>query len=1490
MRHLEFVDRQQAALVKAVLTAVADGAGDVLLYPVCADANDLAKVLRAELSADVKVRVSSSQPPKRGRPNGRSLGAGVVVLLPDREETLPSLLLGFLDWEGGWLIAPQTARSSKNVPLFVVSVPKAGTHMLFELARQLGYRDGVELTSFARPAHWYCLEYSNSHTTAEDFFVDSVRRAPFGNRAHPFPNTPTLFLYRNPLDILVSEANYYHKDGNTVFSGYFPQESFDARVDRLINDSWMLGSIRERVGRFLPWTDFPNVIPVSYEELVGTRGGGDDAARARLIWSLQLKLQAPGVPERIAEGLFDRDSPTFHKGMIGGYRSSLSVAAMDRIAAFDQDFIEQFGYTGSDRNSFPFPPLRADEFRRRPLAFSAVDHDLTPITLDACLGCNLVRYMQRYYAIPQHLGVIDLRTLSETERAGFESADTVGELRNRLLLGSRDYDQVLLRAAQHKTPQVLQESYLGYNLISFAGRIWAAERKAGPVDFSDPEALASWLADGRLISAGSIDGAKMAVDRLLDRIKAATGLSGLAASFESRVDEVAADLKARQDDVAARLEVELQQGVTRNAEATNLLGARLQNDQQALAGRLSRIAPESVGPPRILEEDYRGFNLIAAVGGVWGVKCSAGPIDFFDDLARQAWLADGRLIRADTLDGVRISVDQAALAGRIDEVASRTEELSRDLTERIDEAASRADGLGQGLVGRIDDVANAAAGLRQGLIKLRDEVAEEFRFSKRRSWYDPSGPSEGTGKELPTPARANEDAVQMADASMDFVEHAPVAYVAAIQLRQAALARSGATVKEVLIVGSDQSLLDEIAFRLKDSIAASIVTSGEFTFASCAEHRLIALAENDSEILSSLLQHFSDHPRTLIAPVTSRHVSQQGAYIVTIPKSGSHLLYELLDVMGVHHDTNGYLQDLEPPLGGTWKSAKFPHTHLWAPQFLSTLSAEFEGGGAHPFFSRPVVFLYRNPCDILISESYYYADPSKTPLAAYFGTMSREQRLCSLIDWDPLIGSLGHRMGGYLPWFQFGNVIPVSYEELVGETGGGSNTEQLQLIWSLQLKLQVPGSAADIAAKLRNRGTNTATYRRGTLGGHKSELTEFHWKLLAKEQAEYMPQMGYLASRDSSDPFPARRAFFRRRPVDLACQTGQQEVGRRAADAAANIVQEDYCGYNLIASLGGFWAIALDVGEVDFGNRARLEDLKASGLAMVSDTVDGLRVAVLSRHVAKTHAALEKRLSLVVPNPDVEPQLLEEDYFGYNLLVGAGKLWALEVAAGEVDFADAGAIEALLGDRRMLVADSLDRLRVAILSLELARKEARLDLQLRDSNAALAAAIRREGESLAQELRQSDAVLAGRLAAIAPERGSDCEILEGDYRGFNLVAYEGGVWALEMAAGEIDLAATETIDAWRADGRLFFSATLDGARAQVDRLHDRRAHERTLAGMDVAVGQRLAELESRLGAQMDAADHRANAVQREFGERLAELERPWWWRLLTRIRKHPARR
>ena len=64
----------------------------------------------------------------------------------------------------------------------------------------------------------------------------------------------------------------------------------------LIDDPWLFGSFRDRMAGFVPWLEFSNVIPVSFEELVGARGGGDDATQRRLIWSLQLKLHVPGSP------------------------------------------------------------------------------------------------------------------------------------------------------------------------------------------------------------------------------------------------------------------------------------------------------------------------------------------------------------------------------------------------------------------------------------------------------------------------------------------------------------------------------------------------------------------------------------------------------------------------------------------------------------------------------------------------------------------------------------------------------------------------------------------------------------------------------------------------------------------------------------------------------------------------------------------------------------------------------------------------------------------------------------------------------------------------------------------------------------------------------------------------------------------------------------------------------------------------------------------
>jgi hypothetical protein len=322
---------------------------------------------------------------------------------------LASSLMDYLDLESGALVAPVTDYYFKNKPLFVISIPKSGTHLLLELVRAFGYESGVVCPEEPSPGLWYCVEYSNTHTSARDFFIDTVRRSPFGNRLHPFLTSPAVFIYRNPLDVVVSEANYYHKDGKTTFSGYLSHLSFEERLLRLIDDPWLLGTIMDRMGHFVAWLDFPNVIPMSFEELVGASGGGDREIQKKLIWSLQLKLQIPGDPEEFGRQIYNERSPTFGEGQIGNYPQYFTPQAMEKFAALPQAVMRSFGYFLDKPSPESFLPQRIEEFRRRPLRYSEASFEEHPIAVEYnYFGCNIVRHRGLYRVVPQCLGNLDL--------------------------------------------------------------------------------------------------------------------------------------------------------------------------------------------------------------------------------------------------------------------------------------------------------------------------------------------------------------------------------------------------------------------------------------------------------------------------------------------------------------------------------------------------------------------------------------------------------------------------------------------------------------------------------------------------------------------------------------------------------------------------------------------------------------------------------------------------------------------------------------------------------------------------------------------------------------------------------------------------------------------------------------------------------------------------------------------------------------------------
>jgi hypothetical protein len=413
------------------------------LWPDNELARDAARHAR-ELGCDARLEA-----PESGSPAPGAAAAPCLLLAETDPAGLSRQLLRLIDFKEGVVVAPRTRHAFDARPLFLISIPKAGTHLLYALARAFGYDAGIVCPEWPRPRHWYCLEYSNSHTRATDFFVDTVRRSPFGNRHHAFATSPALFIYRNPLDIVVSEANYYHRDGNTIFGGYLKNRSFEERLLTLIDDPWLFGTIRDRMAGFVPWLEFSNVVPVSFEELVGARGGGDEAVQRRLIWSLQLKLHVPGRPDTFASQVFDPESATFNAGQIAAHREKLGERARKRFLELPQDFMQALGYSAQDGDGRGRFPLRAEEFVQRPLATAEERFWDTPILIEAgCHGRNIVRYRGRFYGTRDE----DLAKLADRELARLPSAAEIAPLKQKLAFlasGLGRVTQAFSRVARH---------------------------------------------------------------------------------------------------------------------------------------------------------------------------------------------------------------------------------------------------------------------------------------------------------------------------------------------------------------------------------------------------------------------------------------------------------------------------------------------------------------------------------------------------------------------------------------------------------------------------------------------------------------------------------------------------------------------------------------------------------------------------------------------------------------------------------------------------------------------------------------------------------------------------------------------------------------------------------------------------------------------------------------------------------------------------------
>jgi len=433
--------------------------------------------------------------------------------------------------------------------------------------------------------------------------------------------------------------------------------------------------------------------------------------------------------------------------------------------------------------------------------------------------------------------------------------------------------------------------------------------------------------------------------------------------------------------------------------------------------------------------------------------------------------------------------------------------------------------------------------------------------------------------------------------------------------------------------------------------------------APAADRDAVFLLESHAERLSASLMDFVNLPISIVAPFTAHHFRRRPVYLITVPKSGTHMLFALLAAFNLAHGGEGR----EPLLAqhSYCISAGNSHTQAW--EFYRLLRDRPQGGADHPMFVTPTLFLYRNPLDVLVSEAFYYQDPTKTSLAYYFASLGMEERLLQLIGDDPLVRSIRRRMRAYLPWLRLPNVIPLSFEELVGPQGGGSLEEQLKTIWSLQLKLHVPGSPAYYAAALFRR--DSETFRKGAIHSHLEHFTEPCRAAFGALNQDFMHELGYDLG-DACVPGYVPRCVddFRHRPLVLRRPGMTAEKAAPAREQQRFAADKVYaCRGYLAAGVGGVFCAQPASAPRPVDPRLAMAELRVH----VAPTWDELIGKLAADPLAEEDA--EPRVVPAMRTPDLfyressRPNLAEADVRGFNIVEFDGQFYCLDMQRGKVD-------------------------------------------------------------------------------------------------------------------------------------------------------------------------------------------------------------------------------
>lgn len=160
------------------------------------------------------------------------------------------------------------------------------------------------------------------------------------------------FVYRDPRDKIISTIKYAMDihEGHAMREYFYAQNTMEERITAVIcGVPGYTNDIRTSYGSYLAWFDQPQVMCISFEELVNER----EASLERMLSYLEdtgvsFSLDYATLFSILNSSMSPERSPTFRRGTSGGWRDSFTEKNKDEFKQTAGDLLIRLGYESSN--------------------------------------------------------------------------------------------------------------------------------------------------------------------------------------------------------------------------------------------------------------------------------------------------------------------------------------------------------------------------------------------------------------------------------------------------------------------------------------------------------------------------------------------------------------------------------------------------------------------------------------------------------------------------------------------------------------------------------------------------------------------------------------------------------------------------------------------------------------------------------------------------------------------------------------------------------------------------------------------------------------------------------------------------------------------------------------------------------------------------------------------------------------------------------------